>query len=134
MFAALSQLVDTNRVKHARLVLQRMKPGRTCDSVSCTVTVDIEGSKPLRIQVSADHPYAAVNRAVERLSEGIQLEGCYAVDTTTLERGPKTEIVRELARRIEAEYVEMPGLSVTLPQAQRLWAAERHACQTASTG
>ena len=49
---------------------------------------------------------------------------------TTLERGPKTEIVRELARRIEVEYVEMPGLSVTLPQAQRLWAAERHACQT----
>ena len=70
LFAALSQIVDTNRVKHARLVLQRTKPSRTGDSVSCTVTVDIEGSNSLRIQVSADHPYAAVNRAVERLSDG----------------------------------------------------------------
>jgi hypothetical protein len=48
-----------------------------------------------------------------------------------LERGARTETVRELAHRIEAEYVEMPGLSVTLRQAQRLWAADRHACQTA---
>ena len=37
---------------------------------------------------------------------------------------------RELSTRIEAEYVEMPGLSVTLPQAQRLWTADRHTCQT----
>jgi hypothetical protein len=38
--------------------------------------------------------------------------------------------VRELARRIEAEYTEMPGLSLTLPQAQRLWALDGHTCQT----
>ena len=48
----------------------------------------------------------------------------------TLQSGVRSETVRELARRIEAEYVEMPGLSVTLPQAQRLWAADRHTCQT----
>lgn len=47
-----------------------------------------------------------------------------------LERGTGNESVRELARRIEAEYAEMPGLSVTLAQAQRLWAADRHTCQT----
>jgi ribosome-associated translation inhibitor RaiA len=70
LFAALSQNVDTNRVKHARLTLQRTKPSRACDSVSCTVFVDFEGSNPLRIQAAADHPYAAINRAVERLSEG----------------------------------------------------------------
>jgi ribosome-associated translation inhibitor RaiA len=70
LFAALSQMVDTGRVKHARLVLQRTKSGRTCDRVSCSVTVEIEGSNTLRIQVSADHPYAAVNRAIERLSGG----------------------------------------------------------------
>ena len=29
--------------------------------------------------------------------------------------------LQELTRRIEAEFREMPGLSVTLPQAQRLW-------------
>ena len=48
----------------------------------------------------------------------------------SLERGAKGEIVRDLARQIEAEYAEMPGLSVTLPQAQRLWTADRHTCQT----
>lgn len=48
----------------------------------------------------------------------------------TLERGAVNDTVGELARRVEAEYVEMPGLSVTLPQAQRLWAVDRHTCQT----
>lgn len=47
-----------------------------------------------------------------------------------LERGTGIEHVRALARRVEAEYAEMPGLSVTLPQAQRLWAADRQSCQT----
>lgn len=28
-----------------------------------------------------------------------------------------------------AEYAEMPGLSLTLPQAQRLWALERSTCE-----
>jgi hypothetical protein len=28
---------------------------------------------------------------------------------------------RSLLARIEAEFAEMPGLSVTLPQAQQLW-------------
>ena len=49
---------------------------------------------------------------------------------TTLESGVTTETARALARRIEAEYAEMPGLSVTLSQAQRLWSADRHMCQT----
>lgn len=35
----------------------------------------------------------------------------------------------ELSSRIEAEYVEMPGLNVTLKQAQRLWTADRQTCQ-----
>ena len=48
----------------------------------------------------------------------------------TLQRGARSETVRDLARRIEAEYAEMPGLSVTLPQAQRLWATDRNTCQT----
>jgi hypothetical protein len=67
LFAELSRVVDTNRVRHARLVLQRTKDGRMRDSVSCTVTVDIEGDDPRRIRTSGEHPYAAINRAVERL-------------------------------------------------------------------
>ena len=49
---------------------------------------------------------------------------------STLESSATNRNVRQLARQIEAEYTEMPGLSVTLPQAQRLWAVDRHTCQT----
>lgn len=31
--------------------------------------------------------------------------------------------------RIQAEYREMPGLSLTQPQMQRLWGFEAHVCE-----
>lgn len=34
----------------------------------------------------------------------------------------------DLASLIRAEYLEMPGLSVTLAQAARLWHVDRHSC------
>jgi len=37
--------------------------------------------------------------------------------------------MRTLFERVRAEYAEMPGLSVTLPQAQRLWAVDRATCE-----
>ena len=37
----------------------------------------------------------------------------------------------QLVELVEAEYTEMPGLSVTLPQAQRLWAVDRETCEKA---
>ena len=67
LFAALSEVVDTGRVRHARLVLRRTKDTRAGEGVSCTVLVDSEGGGTLRIRTSGGHPYAAVNRAVERL-------------------------------------------------------------------
>ena len=36
--------------------------------------------------------------------------------------------LHELLQRIEGEYREMPGLSVTAPQAQRLWGIDRTTC------
>jgi hypothetical protein len=39
---------------------------------------------------------------------------------------PQTE---ELARRIQNEYLEMPGLSLTLQQAQRMWHLRRPECE-----
>jgi ribosome-associated translation inhibitor RaiA len=71
LFAALSQAMDTNRVRHARLTLQRTPHNRASESVLCTVTVDIKDGESLRIQTSGEHPYAAINCAVERLSEHI---------------------------------------------------------------
>jgi hypothetical protein len=38
------------------------------------------------------------------------------------------ETIRDLSRRVQAEYAEMPGLSVTLVQAQRLLAIDEPTC------
>lgn len=35
-----------------------------------------------------------------------------------------------LARRIRAEFLEMPGLCLTIEQAQRLWSLDRATCET----
>jgi predicted transcriptional regulator of viral defense system len=45
----------------------------------------------------------------------------------------RAERVQELTRRVQAEYAEMPGLSITLAQAQRLLAADHHTCVTVLT-
>ena len=34
----------------------------------------------------------------------------------------------DLVRRIESEYREMPGLSLTVAQAQRLWGVDQATC------
>ena len=39
-----------------------------------------------------------------------------------------SETIRRLTRRVEAEYLEMPGLSVTMPQAQRLLGIDPKTC------
>ena len=38
--------------------------------------------------------------------------------------------VRELLQRIRGEYLEMPGLSLTEQQAQRLWQIDADACRS----
>ena len=43
----------------------------------------------------------------------------------------QSKTIQELTRRIQAEYAEMPGLSVTLAQAQRLLASDRQTCTAA---
>jgi hypothetical protein len=40
-----------------------------------------------------------------------------------------TRTIREAALRVEGEYREMPGLSLTLPQAARLWGLDRSTCE-----
>jgi hypothetical protein len=40
-------------------------------------------------------------------------------------------VSEDVLRRIWAEYAEMPGLSVTVTQAQRLWGLDRETCLTA---
>jgi DNA-binding IclR family transcriptional regulator len=43
-------------------------------------------------------------------------------------RMPTTPALHDLLRRIESEYHEMPGMCVTLPQAQRLWGLDTTTC------
>jgi hypothetical protein len=50
-------------------------------------------------------------------------------ETSVLPQRPSgKDTFRELMRRVEAEFGEMPGLSVTLPQAQRLWGMDYATC------
>jgi hypothetical protein len=35
----------------------------------------------------------------------------------------------EALRRIRGEYIEMPGLRLTMAQAQRLWGLDRRTCE-----
>jgi hypothetical protein len=37
--------------------------------------------------------------------------------------------VEHVISRVRAEFVEMPGLRLTVPQAMRLWGLERDECQ-----
>ena len=40
-------------------------------------------------------------------------------------------LLSELLGRIRGEYLEMPGLMLTLSQAQRLWGLDRAVCEKA---
>ena len=46
-----------------------------------------------------------------------------------LEGRTRADAEHELTRRVRAEYAEMPGLCLTLSQAQRLWAVDRQTCE-----
>jgi Fic family protein len=47
---------------------------------------------------------------------------------TLLEVEREAETIRHLTQRVQSEYAEMPGLSVTMPKAQRLLDIERATC------
>jgi len=67
LFAALSEVIDTEQVLSASLVLRRAKNARDGGGVVCTVTIDLHGGEVARVRASGEHPYAAINRTVERL-------------------------------------------------------------------
>ena len=41
---------------------------------------------------------------------------------------PSRQALDEVLRRVQGEYIEMPGLRLTTAQAQRLWGLDRAAC------
>jgi ribosome-associated translation inhibitor RaiA len=64
VFAALTQRAGADQIRGARVSLRRRN---ACEGVTCRVTVTLAGSNAVRIHTRGDHPYAAINRAVERL-------------------------------------------------------------------
>lgn len=68
----------------------------------------------------------AIGKGAERPANSPERNG--NVRKTELGAAPA---LQELFRRIEGEYREMPGLSLTLPQAERLWGLDRRTCEVA---
>ena len=48
------------------------------------------------------------------------------VESTT----PGTGGIDQMLRRIQGEFLEMPGLRVTIPQGQRLWNLDACVCES----
>ena len=68
VFAALTQITETPRVRRARVVLRSVNgKGGGCECVTCTVTVALGGAESFRVRATGAHAYAAINRAVERI-------------------------------------------------------------------
>ena len=68
LFDALSHVIDADQVRHARLVLRRPTHKRNGAGVSCEVILEIRDADVLRIRATGDHPYAAINRAMDRIT------------------------------------------------------------------
>jgi hypothetical protein len=64
VFAALTQITESQQIRRARVVLRSVNGAR----VSCTVTVSLDGLDPLRVRAIGAHAYDAINRAVERIT------------------------------------------------------------------
>jgi ribosome-associated translation inhibitor RaiA len=58
---------QSQRVRDARVVLRRVAREGAADVTVCAVTVALEPSGSVRTRVRGRHPYAAINRAVERV-------------------------------------------------------------------
>ena len=72
LFAALAEVIDTNRVELASLRLRRVTTRRPSHNVICTIVIDFDDGDIVRLQASGAHPYAAVNRGVDRLRQRIR--------------------------------------------------------------
>ncbi len=58
------------------------------------------------------------------------LSGIRAVPTTTRSEMAGGDSFESVTRRVRNEYLEMPGLSLTLRQAQRMWHLRQTECET----
>jgi DNA-binding IclR family transcriptional regulator len=64
-----------------------------------------------------------IRRGTARITEAAEVNG----NARTTEP-QTTPALLELLQRVEGEYREMPGLSLTFSQAERLWGLDRSTC------
>ena len=62
----------SQRVRGARVVLQRVASDGASHAAVCAVTVALQPSGSIRTRVRGGHPYAAINLAVERIERLIR--------------------------------------------------------------
>ena len=79
---ALTALAGTEALRHAGVILRRAKFGGP-SRITCIVTVALGGASAMRIQATDDHPYAAVNRAID----GLRRESALRLERVALESG-----------------------------------------------
>jgi ribosome-associated translation inhibitor RaiA len=72
VFAALTRSTGTRNVRSARVVLRPVKDDAGGDRAACTVIIRFEEADAVRVSATGPHPYAAINRAVERLNGAIE--------------------------------------------------------------
>jgi ribosome-associated translation inhibitor RaiA len=72
VFAALARATGTRDARSARVTLRPLNAGADCGGVACTVTVLFEQSDTVRVNAIGGHPYAAINRAIERLRAAVE--------------------------------------------------------------
>lgn len=57
------------KFRRARVLLHSNESHGTGDTVICAVSVALEPSRSVRVQMEGAHVYAAINRAVDRLGD-----------------------------------------------------------------
>jgi ribosome-associated translation inhibitor RaiA len=67
VFSALTR--HALKFRRARVLLRSSVDAGGSDRVTCAVSVDLEPSGSVQVQVTGPHVYAAINRAVERLGD-----------------------------------------------------------------
>ena len=72
VFAALTQSTGTRNLRCARVVLRPVHDDAGGDRAACTVIIRFEEADTVRVRATGPHPYAAINRAVERLNGAIE--------------------------------------------------------------
>ena len=67
VFSAVMPMARRVGVRHADVAIRQTSRRGACDGVECAITLTV-GDSAFRVRATGDHPYDAINRAVDRLA------------------------------------------------------------------